>query len=114
MMSLLENLPHVCTAKKRVRTADGMAGSIDTFTTVFSDRPCWRQGAEDREVAWWQQRSMNITHNIYFADNPSINENHVIVMGSEIMDVLSQAEPDDSVGLGILWRLAVNKISRVA
>ena len=106
---LLENLPHVATAKKRKRTKDAMGGFTDSFTTVFSDRACWVQPASDREVNWWQQRSIGISHRIFFASDPGLDETHVIERGGWRYEVRSKADPDDSVGLGVLWRVMVER-----
>jgi hypothetical protein len=114
MSSLLDNLPHRCTARRRKRESDSMGGSVDTFTQVlFSSRECWRQAASDREVSYWQQRSIDITEMIYFNSDPDLQENDVLTfpdVSGWYYDVKSYAQPDSSVGLGILWRVTVQRI----
>ena len=113
-MSLLDNLPHLATAKRRSRTKDAMGGSIDTFTeVVFTDMPCWRQPATDREVLWWQQRAVDITHKVLFADDPELNENCVLEIDGDLLDVKSYASPDASVGLGVCYRIMAQLVRKL-
>jgi len=110
---LLENLPHLATAKKRKRSSDGMVGSIDSFDdVVFVNMPCWQQAASDRTVAWWSQRGVDITHSVFFSDDPGVDENCVLIINGWQLDVKSFAEPDDSVGLGVLWRVMTQRTKR--
>lgn len=106
-MSLLDALPHVCTAKLRTRTKDSLGGGKDSYAVVFTGRACWRQPAGDAEVRDFQQRGQRLTHKIYFSSDPGLDERHVLMIGSDTMRVLSVSDPDASVGLGILWRCMV-------
>lgn len=110
-MSLLDELPHLATAKRRVRVTDAMGGYKDTYpTTIFSDRACWRQPASDREVLWWNQRTIDVTHNVYFSSDPGLDEGCVLVIDGTIHDVKSVSKADASVGLGVVWRVVVQEI----
>lgn len=111
-MSLLDTMPHTCTAKRRVRRDDGMGGSVDTFTTIFSARSCWRQQLSSAEVLWWQQRSVNVSNKIFFASDPQLDEGCIIEFpdSDDFYDVKSYAEPDASAGLGVLYRVMVDRI----
>ncbi len=113
-MSLLDNLPHTCTARRRKRESDSMGGSIDTFpTVVFADRACWRQPASDQEVAWWQQRSVDADCRCFFAEDPQLQENDVLIFADSpgyYWDVKSYSVPDESVGLGALWRVLIQRV----
>ena len=105
-MSLLENLPHTCTATLRIRTKGPLGGSRDDPTTVFTGRPCWRQMARDSEILEFQKRGISVTDKIYFASNPGLDERHIIVMGDgDELKVRSRSMPDVSVGLGLVWRV---------
>ena len=73
--------------------------------TVFSNRDCWRQAASEREILQYQKRGIAVTHKIYFATDPGLDERHFITIGSDIMEVRSYASPDASAGLGMLWRV---------
>lgn len=113
-MTLLDRLPHLATAKIRTRASDGMGGYKDTYpTVVFTDQPCWRQPASDRQTTAWQQRGVDVTHRVYFASDPSLDERHVLEISGDRLEVASYAHPDDSVGLGVLWRVMVNYLERV-
>ena len=110
---LLENLPHACTAKRRSRAGDGMGGSVDTFpTTIFSARACWRQQLSSSEVLWWQQRSVNVSNKVFFAEDPELDENCILEFPGEddFYDVKSYASPDASAGLGVLYRVMVDRV----
>lgn len=112
---LLDNLPHLATAKRRRRTPDGQGGYVDTFpTTVFADLHCWRQQASDREVLWWSQRDYTVTHKVYFAEDPGVDTNCVLEVGGDRMDVVSDAEPDVTLGMGIAWRVMCKKIGKTS
>jgi hypothetical protein len=114
MTSLLDNLPHTTTARRRKRVSDGMGGSVDTFdTVVFTDTPCWRMKATDREVHWWQQRNIEITDRFFFSADPELDVNCVLDINGWRFDVMSYAEPDDSAGLGILYRVMARRLAKL-
>lgn len=110
---LLDALPHTCTARRRVRTKDSMVGSIDDFSTVvFVNKECWRQPASDSDVFRWQQRDLRITHKVFFSEEPvGLDEGCVLEFDDGWrLDVQSHADPDDSVGLGVLWRVMTQRV----
>ena len=104
-MSLLDNLPHLATHKIRVRTKGTTGGSKDTPTTVATDVECWQQGAGDSEVREYDKRGITVTHKVYYVSDPGLDERHIIVIGSDTLEVRSASSPDASVGLGILYRV---------
>jgi len=105
-MSILDNLPHTCAAYRRTRTAGTLGGSKDSFsTTLFTARACWRQAAGDSEKLEFDKRGITVTHKIYFASDPSLDERDVLVIGSDTMEVRSAASPDAGVGLSVVWRV---------
>ncbi|MCK9570091.1 hypothetical protein M0R72_14200 [Candidatus Pacearchaeota archaeon] len=107
-MSLLENLPHLATAKIRTRIKDSLGGSKDSFDTIlFTDKACWRQPANASEIKTAQHRDQVITHKVYFAEDPGLDEKCILVIGTDTMTVRSAAHPDASVGLEMLWRVMV-------
>ncbi len=111
-MSLLDNMPHLATAKRRKMTKDTMGGVKESFpTTVFSDRACWRQPASDREVSLWKKQSQEVTHKVYFAEDPVVDEGCILVIDDVNMDVVSVSDPDASAGLGKCWRVFCRKWS---
>lgn len=107
-MSILDNFPHLATAQKRTRTTDQFGGSSDAWTTVFSDRECWRQQAGDSEIMEYAKRGINITNKVFFTSNPGLNETHSLVIDGVRYDVKSSPVPDASAGLGVVWRVMVD------
>lgn len=110
-MSLLdvENLPHTATAKRRRRARDSSGGTKDSYpTTVFTDRPCWRQPAGDSAVTMFLKKGITVTNKIYFVTDPELDERDILIVGGIAYNVVSSAEPDASVGLTLLWRVMVD------
>jgi len=112
-VSILDNLPHTCTAKRRARTSDSYGGSRDTYTTVFSDRACWVQQAGDSEIEEFRKRGVNITNKIYFVVDPELTNEDVVEYDGDQYDVQSFPEKDASAGLGIVWRVMVNRVTEI-
>ena len=113
-MSLLDaaNFPHTATAKRRKRSRDASGGTKDSYpTTEFTDRPCWRQGASDSEITMFAKKGIIVSNKIYFATDPGLDERHILIIGGAVYNVVSAADPDASVGLGILWRVMVDQKS---
>ena len=123
-MTLLDNLPNICTISRRNRTQDEEMGSKDAFTVIAENVPCWRQQASTREVQWWQARNEDVSNKIYFAADPKTDPGCVIdVLGQrwdfvaqrfvqgelERFDVVSDPIPDSSAGFGILYRVMVRR-----
>jgi hypothetical protein len=105
---LLDNFPHLATAKRRARVKDALGGSKDSFTTLFTDRACWRQQASSREINTAQARDILISHKVFFASDPGLTTKDVLVIGGDTMSVRSYAHPDASAGLGVVWKVFVN------
>ena len=114
-MSILDNLPHVATARLQTRTADSMSGTAPADgATLFTDRPCWRQAASDNEITSYEKRGITVTEKVYFVTDPEVDERHHLtdVRGKDEtagtgdrLEVRSRAHPDASVGLGIVYRV---------
>ena len=104
-MGILENLPHTCTAKLKVRTQGTMSSMKTSLTTVFSNRACWRQSASDNQQMLAMKNGINVTHSVYFTSDPELDNRHVLVFSDGEYDVVSRPIPDDSVGLGVVWRV---------
>lgn len=107
-MSLLDSMPHLCTAKRRTRTKDVLGGSKDSWTTTFTDRRCWRQAAGDSEITEFQKRGVTVTDKVYFIADPAVDERDVLIIGGDTLEVRSYAHPDASAGMGLLWRVMCN------
>jgi hypothetical protein len=107
-MSLLDNLPHTATAKRRTRTKDSMIGAKDSFGTIlFTSRACWRQPASNNEIKEAAHRSQSVTHKVYFATDPELDEQCILEIDGDTMTVRSASHPDASVGLGVLYKVMV-------
>lgn len=107
-MSILDALPHTYVAKKRTRTKDTVGGSRDSFATV-STGSCWHQQAGDSEVTEFAKRGIAITGKVYFTSDQALDETHVLMIGGQTYDVVSHPEEDASAGLGVVWRVMVNR-----
>lgn len=115
-MSILDNLPHVSTAKIRTISQTTGLGNKPSYAVVFSDRECWRQEASDKEVREFEKRGIRATDKIYFTSDPEIDERHILTDVRDsgatagtgtTWEVVSRAEPDASAGLGVVWRVMV-------
>ena len=107
-MSILNNLPHLCTAKLRSRAQGSMGGGKDSFTIIFSNRTCWRQPAGDSEIEYASKRSIQISHKVFFTSNPELDERHILVFSDGEYNVVSNPSPDASLGLGVVWRVMLS------
>jgi len=108
-MPLLDNLPHTCTISSRTRTKGTLGGSKDSLTTVQSGVACWRQPASQAEVTEFQKRGVKVTNKVYFVTDPNIDERNVITIDGDNYEVRSFAVPDASVGLGVLYKVMVER-----
>ena len=110
-MSILDHLPHQCTAQRRNRTQGALGGGKDSWTTLWSNRSCWRQPAGDAESNYAAKRSIRITHKVYFTTDPEVDERDRLVFSDGNFDVSSASEPDATLGLGIAYRVMVSSDS---
>jgi len=121
-MSLLDNLPHRCTIQRLSRTKGGLGGSRTAPTAEQTDVECWEQAATQADVLDYEKRGMSVTTKVYFAAQPMVTERHQIVIterngvavpaASQVaMDVVVEARPDASAGLGVLWKVMANDVT---
>ncbi len=115
-MSLLDALPHTAIAYRRSRAKGGsLGGGKDTYTAIWSPaKECWQQSAGNSEITEYGRRGMRITDKVYFVENPGLTVQHKLDVTNPVgttirYDVKSQSEPDASAGLGILWRVMVER-----
>ena len=112
-MSILDVLPHTCTAKVRRTTNDAYGGPKTTYATVFSNRECWQQAASQGEINELDKRGIVATDKIYFTSNVDLTEKHQLTVtntlsGSTVeFDVVSRSVPDASAGMGVVWKVMV-------
>ena len=106
-MSISDNMPHTCIAKRRTRSNDELGGTKDTYTTIFSGRSCWIQAASDTDIVEFQKRDMVITNKVYFVTDPGIDERDILVINGENYEVRSFANLDATVGMGLFFKVMV-------
>jgi len=112
-MTLLDHMPHTCTARVRTRTRGTLGGSRDSWTNVFAGRACWQQAASDSEIEEFQKRGIVVTDKVYFPVDPGVDETHTLVItnpqvgSTDTFEVRSRAKPDASAGLGWVYRVMV-------
>ena len=119
-MTFIDNLPHRCTIRKRVRTKGTLGGSKDSFTNVQTNVECWEQPAGDRETLKYQQLGMDVTHAVYFKSDPTVKNRHQIFITSRqgvtvsspiVLDVKSVTSPDATAGLQLLWKVMCSQVT---
>lgn len=117
-MSLLQNLPHLCTIARRRRQAiEGGAGSaVDVFVSLYTSVQCWAQVQRDWRQNDMQKREIHDPSKVYFSQDYGLDESHVIIITSmndidialssqKILSVVSNVAPDATAGIGLLWRV---------
>ena len=110
-MSILDVLPHTCTAKRRVTSVDEYGGSKTQYATVFSNTECWQQAASQGEIDELDKRGVVATDKVYFTSNVDLDERHQLTVtntlsGSTVtFDVVSRSVPDASAGKGVVWKV---------
>jgi len=107
-MSILDNLPHLATAYRRTRTKDSTVGGFrDTWTKVFADRACWIQPLTSNEANWWQQKSVQATHKVYFVEDPALDTDAKLTISGVDYEVRYYSHPDATLVRGIAWKVVV-------
>lgn len=110
-MSILENLPHTATAKRRTRTQGSLGGSKDSYATLWTGKSCWQQPAGDNEVTRYEKRGIDVTNKVYFVEDPQLDERDLLVVTNALtsttmtLEVTSRPRPDTTVGKGIAWKV---------
>jgi len=110
-MSMLGNLPHTCTTKRRAQEKGSLGGSKDVFTTVSSNLACWQQAASDSEIQEFAKSGIVVTNKVYFTADPGVDSRFVLEVTNpqtgttDTLEVKSRAKPDASAGLGVLYRV---------
>lgn len=121
-MPLLDaaSMPHRCTIARLVRSVDSLGGNLFGVVIEQTDVPCWQQKAGASESVIADKPQITITHTIYFANDPQVTERHLIlitdrngnetanqditdVANPDTLRVTNYSDPDDSVGLGLLF-----------
>lgn len=119
-MSLLDSFPHLCTISKRTRSKGNSTtgGSVDATPAVQTGVECWEQQLSSKEILEFQKRELVVSRKVYFLADPGIGTKNLITItsrdglaipeASQIpMDVVGNAQPDASAGLGVVYRVYV-------
>ena len=112
-MSILDNLPHTCQVRRRIRIKDSLGGSRDSFELTQAGTPCWQQLATDREITEFMKRGISVTNKIYFTTDVQLDERDVLEIQNpttqewDTYEVRSRAKPDASAGKSVVWRVMV-------
>lgn len=119
-MSLLDEMPHESTIRRRTRTKSSLGGSKDSFVNEQTEVKCWEQPATAKEIVDFEKRGISINRKVYFPTNPSVTERHQILItkrqGVAItsptpLEVKTILSPDSSAGLGVLYKVMVEEVT---
>lgn len=110
-MSILDNLPHTISIKRRTRTRGDTGGTVDTFTTVNASIACWHQPANSRETTQMQKRGIAVTDKFYFTEDPDVTARDTIVAEDSREFEVRSTQPDASAGLGIVFKVLAEYVS---
>ncbi len=117
-MSLLDSMPHECTIQKLVKSSGDLGGGRTVPAVEQTGVVCWEQSASASEIANYDKRGIRITRKVYFPVDPGITEQHQILITKRggvavssplVLDVRSEVEPGASAGMGILFRVMVDR-----
>ena len=81
---------------------DPLGGTDKVFAVVSADVTCWVQPARSLEITQFGGRDIEITHNVYFASDPSVRLGDRIAHDGRKLLVL---EIKDAGELNKLWRI---------
>lgn len=113
-MSLLDNFPHRSIIRRRIAAKDELGGISYTYLNEQTGVYCWEQNASHKEILEYDKRGMVITKKVYFLEDPGLGERHQVLIsernGATIaspvpLDVVSEALPDASAGLGVVYKV---------
>jgi len=116
-MSLLDNLPHKCTIRKRIHTLGSTGGNKQTYENVSTSVDCWEQAISASEKMEYKKRGVNASRYIYFSSPVNLDETHQIliterfgvsVSSPKVLDVVAETSPDASVGFDLLYQVLVD------
>lgn len=118
-MSLLDSLPHRCSIFLLVPGIDSYGGNTNVPTEEKADVECWEQAASSEDVEEFDKRGILIKRKIFFKEDPSLTEKHVIKITSRDrgvtiitsppeLRVKTKSLPDASAGLGLLYKVMVD------
>jgi len=121
-VSLLDELPHRCSIFRYKRLSDGIGGNTFEAALVSEDVECWQQDAGASTIKEYDKKGIRVTTSIYFVEDPGVDERHKIliterfgvaqanlditdVSNPDVYDVESGPRPDNSAGMGVVWRV---------
>jgi hypothetical protein len=57
----------------------------------------------------FDKRGISVTDKVYFLTDPGLDENHNLAIGSDTYEVRSFSDPDASAGLGVVYKVFVER-----
>lgn len=114
-MSILDDLPHRATHQRRATTRPAAGRRKEGFATIASGVHCWRQPAKFNEITEFEKRGITVTDKVYYTSDPALDENDIVVVtdkdgsSSKTYEVVAFADPDATAGIGILYKVMVNR-----
>ena len=80
-MSILDNLPHKCMIRKKVKTKGALGGQKSGTPLVTSRNVlCWEQAVSDSEKQQYEKRNINDVRKVYFTSDPQVTEHSEILI----------------------------------
>lgn len=106
-MSLLDQFPHTVTIQRRTNQQDELGGDVEIWVDVATDVEAWVQVASASDIKEFEKQGMQITHAVYFNEDPEINETNQIIYNGKTFQF--GAVQEDSVGFDIVWKAMVTQ-----
>lgn len=119
-MSVLDNLPHECTIRRRTHTQGTLGKGKPSYVTEYTGVACWEQLASASEVRLYQKRGQSVSTVVYLLADYGLTTRHeilitkrngVAVSAPKVLQVTSVDDPDATLGIGIVWKAGCEYIT---
>ena len=119
-MGILDSFPHRCTISRRIRTKRTLGGSKDSSVDEQTNVLCWEQNANHVEITDYEKMGMAVNRKIYFLTDPGVTVRHQISITSRNgvaiaspieLEVRTEALPDASAGMGVVYKVMAEQIT---
>lgn len=106
------NLPHTATIRKSKHVTTETLSTTVTDVDVSTGVKCWVQLASQREIFEANKLGREITHKVYFLNNPNLKENYTLeITASTTTDqgmvgkkMRYKSDADGTAGLGVFYK----------
>ena len=105
-MSLLENMPHLMTVKKRTYVNDAYGGNDETPVNQSINNRCWVQNASFQDILEFEKRDERVTHRVLMPTDLSLTPGLVIVPEDgpfQDLELVVRAYTERTAGLGWMF-----------